>query len=222
MAYCDRCGAYIPDGQGVCLACGFDPDEEAKQSKRAAAAQVQRERQERYEREEAERRRAERQAYDRLWAENEQRRRREEEEFRRRKEEQEQRRREFEEGKARVFVDRDGSQNVQLGDKVRDFFNSDAVNQMEKGVEQAGGKVLPILSYLGPLCFLSLILGNDKFTKFHAGQGVRLFIWGAILQGVGSMFGVGWAFGVFQVLMAIIGIKNAVNGEEKKLPYIGG
>ena len=25
MAYCNECGAYIPDGQTVCLACGYDP-----------------------------------------------------------------------------------------------------------------------------------------------------------------------------------------------------
>ena len=24
MSYCKKCGAYIPDGQDVCLACGFD------------------------------------------------------------------------------------------------------------------------------------------------------------------------------------------------------
>ena len=28
MAYCVRCGAYIPDGQSICLACGYDPEEE--------------------------------------------------------------------------------------------------------------------------------------------------------------------------------------------------
>ena len=26
MAYCVRCGAYIPEGQSVCLACGYDPE----------------------------------------------------------------------------------------------------------------------------------------------------------------------------------------------------
>ena len=28
MAYCNKCGAYIPDGQSVCLACGYDPEAE--------------------------------------------------------------------------------------------------------------------------------------------------------------------------------------------------
>ena len=30
MAYCEKCGAYIPDGQSKCLACGFDGAEEER------------------------------------------------------------------------------------------------------------------------------------------------------------------------------------------------
>ena len=29
MAYCKSCGAYIPDGQTACLACGYDESAEA-------------------------------------------------------------------------------------------------------------------------------------------------------------------------------------------------
>ena len=39
MAYCKSCGAYIPDGQNVCLACGFD--ESAQQQESAAQAAQQ-------------------------------------------------------------------------------------------------------------------------------------------------------------------------------------
>ena len=108
------------------------------------------------------------------------------------------------------------------GDKLRDFLNSEPVTRAEQTFSTAGDKLLPLLSYLGPLCFIPLILGQNDFTKFHARQGLRLVIWSAILGAVGSMFGIGWAFTIFQVLMSIIGIKNVLNGEEKKLPYIGG
>ena len=44
MAYCVRCGAYIPEGQSVCLACGYDPEaaqialrEKAEKEKNAKA-----------------------------------------------------------------------------------------------------------------------------------------------------------------------------------------
>ena len=38
----------------------------------------------------------------------------------------------------------------------------------------------------------------------------------------GRMCGIAGTFAIFQILMAVIGIKNVLNGEEKKLPYIGG
>ena len=266
MAYCDRCGSYIPDGWTSCPACGYDPEHEAAQQQ-AAQAQAHREEQEKYAREEAEKRRAQRQAYDKVWAENEQRRRKEEEEYRRRQQEQEERSRLERERHSReqsdngvnVTVDPDGTKNVRVGDrvhivvspdgskkvrvgdkeryydrsdieaglskagkKVKEYITSDTVNKAGASAEKAVGKLIPILSYIGPLCFIPLILGKDHFTGFHARQGLRLFIWGAILQAVGGFFGISWAVGIFQVLMAIIGIKNVVNDEEKKLPYIGG
>ncbi len=277
MAYCDRCGSYIPDGWTACPACGYDKEQEEKQTQQAAQAQAYQEQQEKYAREEAEKRRAQRQAYDKVWAENEQRRRKEEEELRRRQKEQEERARREQEERARreqeerrrqeqsdkvhVYVDADGRKNIKVGDrihvvvnpdgskkvevdgktheydssdrsfdvdfgkageKVRDFLNSDAVNRAEETFSNAGGKVLPILSYLGPLCFVPLILGSDDFTRFHARQGLRLFLTGAILSTVASFFGIGFAIIVFQILMSILGIKNVLNGEKKKLPYIGG
>lgn len=272
MAYCDRCGSYIPDGWTTCPACGYDKEQEEKQNQQAAQAQAYQEQQEKYAREEAEKRRAQRQAYDKVWAENEQRRRKEEEEFRRRQQEQEERarreqeeraRREKDDGGVQVFVDADGRKNIKVGDrvhvvvnpdgskkvqvdgktreysasdtlgsvedglgkageKIRDFLNSDAVNRAEETFTGAGSKLLPILSYLGPLCFIPLILGDNDFTRFHAKQGLRLFITGAVFTAIGSLFGVGFAVAVFQILMSILGIKNVLNGEKKKLPYIGG
>ena len=257
MAYCDRCGAYIPDGWTACPACGYDREEEEKQNQQAAAQAHQQE-QEKFVREEAEKRRAQRQAYDKVWAENEQRRRREEEEYRRRQQEQEERRRQEQEerrtaqqniGGVHIFVDADGTKKVQIGDKVRVVVNKDGTkkvdvdnggnddtdhnfkydfnfqdtNKAEETIKNVGGKILPLLSYLGPLCLIPLLIGNnDSFTRFHARQGLRLFLWSAILEGLGTMFGIGWAVGFFQILMSIIGIKNVMNGEEKKLPYIGG
>ena len=35
MAYCKKCGAYIPIGDTACPACGYDPEEEARQAKEA-------------------------------------------------------------------------------------------------------------------------------------------------------------------------------------------
>ena len=38
MSYCKKCGAYIPDGQETCLACGFDEAAEKKEKKRASGS----------------------------------------------------------------------------------------------------------------------------------------------------------------------------------------
>ena len=39
MAYCNKCGAYIPDEYEVCLACGYDPKEAEKTQESAQTAQ---------------------------------------------------------------------------------------------------------------------------------------------------------------------------------------
>ena len=36
MAYCNECGAYIPDGQTVCLACGHDPAQVKKKAEKSS------------------------------------------------------------------------------------------------------------------------------------------------------------------------------------------
>ena len=38
MAYCKSCGAYIPDGQTKCLACGFDESVKQQESSANASA----------------------------------------------------------------------------------------------------------------------------------------------------------------------------------------
>lgn len=38
MAYCNECGAYIPDGQTVCLACGYDPSKVKTKEKKTASS----------------------------------------------------------------------------------------------------------------------------------------------------------------------------------------
>ena len=59
MSYCKKCGAYIPDGQEICLACGFDEaGEKGKQSGPAAYASAPKSEKER-QNEESARQRAE-------------------------------------------------------------------------------------------------------------------------------------------------------------------
>jgi thioredoxin reductase len=38
MSYCKKCGAYIPDGQDVCLACGFDEAAEKRKQNTSSSS----------------------------------------------------------------------------------------------------------------------------------------------------------------------------------------
>lgn len=105
-------------------------------------------------------------------------------------------------------------------------------------------KVMGVLAYLGFLCLVPIFAAKDsKFARFHANQGLVLFvgelayaivysILSAILWSLAwsswTMFNIvsalttilGLVYIVFGVL-AIIGIVNAVSGKEKPLPVIG-
>jgi len=218
MAYCNHCGAYIPDGQTKCLACGFD--EQAEQAAaQAAAAQAAAYAEEAKAREQAaedaraevERRRAQRQEYNKTWAANEQRNRRMEEEFRRRQnmEEEFRRRRQEAEERAQSFVNR-----------------AAAGQQAEKDAGQAEGenstRGLAALSYLWLLFLIPMFSSrSDDFSKYHAKQGAKLAIAAVIGNIVGGLFGFAWAVDILAVVLAVKGIGNAVNGRKQELPVIG-
>ena len=96
-------------------------------------------------------------------------------------------------------------------------------------------KVFALLSYINFLFVISLIVApNSKYARFHANQGLVLFIcevvYGivmgvmtAILRFIGLEF-IAALFsltGLVFLVLAIIGITNAVNGKAEELPVIG-
>lgn len=87
-------------------------------------------------------------------------------------------------------------------------------------------KVLAILSYFGILFIIPLVAApNSKFAKFHANQGLLLFLFGIILGIVSVIPILGWIVAVVgsiaSVVFFIMGIINAAKGEAKELPLIG-
>lgn len=67
---------------------------------------------------------------------------------------------------------------------------------------------------------------NDPFVKYHTKQGIVLFIAGVIVWFIGQVIPViGWfvapLLSIAVLVLAIMGIINAVNGAEKQLPLIG-
>lgn len=100
-------------------------------------------------------------------------------------------------------------------------------------------KILSLFSYIGFLFIIPLICAsNSKFAKFHANQGLVLFLFEIVLGVVTSVIAfilgiipfigafiswiIGTVVGLVTLVLAILGIVNAVCGKAKKLPIIGG
>lgn len=99
-------------------------------------------------------------------------------------------------------------------------------------------KLISSLAYFGVLFFLPLVCcPNSRFGKFHANQGLVLFIAEMILGTVvgamrlfmgfvpffGRLFGglLNWAVGIVFLVFIIVGIINTLGGRAKELPVIG-
>ncbi len=198
MAYCKNCGAYIPDNQTRCLACGKTEEEIDRERKAAAGASTASAAQQapsgEYHytsekmKEELKKQRAKQQEYDRKWAENEKaRREREKQAAEKKKEEQSER-------------------------------------QPERSKQPAAEtkRIFAVLSYLWIGCFIPMIVcPGDEFCMFHAKQGLRLLIVGAIASALANLIGIGWLVTVGWLYLMYVGMKNALNGLKKPLPFIG-
>ena len=217
MAYCKKCGAYIPDGQETCLACGYSEaaekaKEKAAQNSASATAYAPRQKSEEELREDevrrarAEERRRQQQEMNRKWAEAEQLRRQQQEDFRRSQEEAARRAREQE---FKRTLNEDGyatlHRNAPYGSSG---YKSGTSN-----------RTLAYLSYISFLCFLPSLLGvDDAFTRFHSNQGRKLFFASLILSWIPFIREVVW---LMQLSLTVIGIRNVNAGKLEKLPIVG-
>ena len=205
MGYCTSCGAYIPDGQSKCLACGFDENAEKEQkttgSAASASAAQQAPRQERTQhkyrqfdsdtlRKQLDEQRKRQQENSRKWAETEY--------AQRQKAKEEQ---------ARNFTNTSRTSGV----------NNNYTETVRNTVQNADlSKMMAAMSFV-PMLFAK----DDGFAAFHAKQGMKLFLAGLIGRIAGSIIGLGWLATLAQIYLAYVGIKNVLDGKRKPLPYIG-
>ena len=106
----------------------------------------------------------------------------------------------------------------------------DHTSEMEEK-DIADNKVMAILAYLWILFLIPLFAAKEsKFARFHANQGIILFI-ASIAVGIASfILGlipivgaiIGWLLIICLFVFYILGIVNAVQGKAKELPFIGG
>lgn len=97
-------------------------------------------------------------------------------------------------------------------------------------VSHENGKLVAILSYIviGLIWYaLDKEVRKDSFARFHFKQGVVLFITVVLLNIIAGILSnlVGfWIYtvtNVIDLLLVVLGIVAAINGEKKQLPVIG-
>lgn len=117
--------------------------------------------------------------------------------------------------------------------KINDQDQAAGVSAKEAGES----KVMCVLAYIGILWLIPLLSSKSQYVRFHTNQGLVLFIVEAIYLILRQviywiLFGISWSAAaivstVFWVgstvflILAIIGIKNALQCKAKQLPVIG-
>lgn len=126
-----------------------------------------------------------------------------------------------------------------IEDAVTDFVNTKDETDGFDPDDINKNKALSILSYIGFLFIIPLIAApQSKFAKFHANQGLILFIAEAVIgvassivttigyfiaSFIGGLFSAVFSLvGIVSFIFMVIGIINAVQGKAKELPIIGG
>lgn len=87
-------------------------------------------------------------------------------------------------------------------------------------------KLMGILSYIGILVLIPIFAAkDDPFVRYHANQGLVNFIVAlvaSVLTAIPIVGIVAGLVGIVCFVFSILGIINAVKGEMKPLPFIGG
>ena len=199
MAYCNECGAYIPDGHSKCLACGFDKETAAAKAKTSAAEEYNYNYEEtrkvdtEFLRRQLEEQRKRQQENSRKWAETE----------------KEQR------NKARQQKQSFGSSGTRSS-RSTDNKKYQAPELLTFENVMAG------LSYFGALFILPFFFcRDDGFAQFHAKQGLALFLACIICKAIASIFGLAWVVNIVRIYFIYKGVRNVLEGKQEALPYIG-
>lgn len=96
----------------------------------------------------------------------------------------------------------------------------------KKKIDSEKNKWMGVLAYF--IFFIPLLADKEsEFGKFHANQGLNLLLLSIGVSIIGSIIPIiGWFIilpvgGILCLILAIIGIISAINGQTKKLPLIG-
>ena len=111
-------------------------------------------------------------------------------------------------------------------DKFEEFNNTaDTTNEYDPA-DIANNKVMAVLAYFGILVLIPIFAAKEsKFARFHANQGLVLWLATIILNAIGIIPIIGTIISLIGSIAAfvlfILGIINAATGKAKELPIIG-
>lgn len=119
-----------------------------------------------------------------------------------------------------------------MAQNLNDMLNTPDDSAMYDTQDIQDNKIWAALSYVGILFILPLIInsGSSRYGKYHANQGLILFLTDIVVGIASAILGmIPVLGGILSALLSlclfalmIIGIINAVNGKAKQLPLIGG
>ena len=75
--------------------------------------------------------------------------------------------------------------------------------------------IVAYLTWIGLL--IALIFGDREDSKFHLNQALVIWLFGLL----GVIPCIGWVWGIFCFVCAVMGFISAINGEEKEVPLLG-
>ena len=120
-----------------------------------------------------------------------------------------------------------------FNEKLNELNNTKDTTSEFDASDIENNKVMGILAYISILVLVPILVAKEsKFARFHANQGLVLFIASVvsgIIIGILGMFPfIGWIFRlagaaieIITIVLMVIGIVNAANGKAKELPIIG-
>ena len=199
MPYCSNCGAYIPDGETKCVACGSVtmPSQAGQAASASSAAFAQMPEAPKAPevnadelRETLEAKQKEQQEKNREWAEN---------------------------AREQYNASKPTTASAHTGG------TPSSAKKPEGDGTFFSGKLWAGLSYVSFLCLFPLIMGTkDEFVKFHAKQGLVLCIASVIIDALVKVLGIlGIVLSAFRLYLIYKGIKNVIEEKKDYLPYIG-
>lgn len=114
----------------------------------------------------------------------------------------------------------------QTNDSSSETNNPKPVSQKTEDINELKG--VSAVAYLGILFFIPMVTHPEsEFAMFHANQGLLLLIAGVIVGAVGGIIPfIGWFIiaplgSIFILVLFIMGLVNALQGQMKRLPLIG-